>query len=293
MNVKRTTGCLAAVLALAMTLALPEARAEPATPAVSAGCRAAMGEGWDKAFAAYKADDWASALTLTEGAKAACAGDGNLAGLIATFRAEILMRLSRPADAVSELEAVPIASSHPLWVINRLLLLSGLSATGDQTRFLAVREGLIAVNEANLTGGDKPLMVKVERVDSPAGPVDVFRNADKAAPRDTLFILSPKAAVMPISFEVNEGEMDAIGGLLGEPAGMGGDQFGDLNQCGMHATIMVKKKTARSYPDLRKQALDALSGGGEPVSGSQASADAVNFCPGLRAILPGLPRQDD
>lgn len=295
---------VSSLAALAMALATPGGAAGPSDngppappPSVSDGCRTAMTGPWGLAIEAYKAKDWAGALAKSDTAKVACAKDLRLAGVVASFRAENLLRLQRPAEAVAEIDgAPPVALDHPLWLTNRLILLAALASVKDDARFVAVRDELVRVNEANLTGGDKPYMVKVERIDTAAGPVDVFHNADKKAPPNTIFILSPTAPAMPVSFEVDEGELAGLIGLLGEKGDTGpSDPFGDLNECGMHATIMVKKSVARSYPDLRKQALDALVGDKNavaPVSGSSFGGDEVDICPGLMAILPGLPRPD-
>ncbi len=243
-----------------------------------------MDEHWAKAIKAFYGKLIDEAEALADEAQAACRADAAVRPLFATFTADIDLVRGRPKDAVAALDAAPLNEASSLWPHSRFIYLSAFKALGDEARFRAERDRLLAVNEARMLATD--YWIKQERFETPAAFVDAYRRrTHKGDPHDTLFIAAPKAAEMPVSYQQNEG---GLGGLMSALTGKADDrdEIGDLNKCNMHASLTPTKATYRAW---RAVAVKLFS---DPKTFADAGA-GVDFCPGWGFIFPALVPPDE
>ena len=274
---------LAAVVTAATS---PPAQGRPAgPPPVSAECRQAMDENWAKALKAFHGKLIDDAEALVGKAQAACSADAGLHPLFATFTADIDLVRGKPRDAVTALDSAPLNETSGLWPHSRFIYLSAFKALGNKARFRAERDRLVAVNEARMLATD--YWMKQERFETRAAFVDAYRRrAHKGDPNDTLFIATPKAAEMPVSYQQNEG---GFGGLMSALTGKADDrdEIGDLNQCTMHASLTPTKATYKAW---RAKAVTLFS---DPKTFAGDAGAGSNFCPGWGFIFPALVPPDE
>ena len=238
-----------------------------------------MNGDWGQAVAAFDGGRFEEAQALNDQVRQACVSDAPVLPVLATFGADVARMRGKPDEAIALLDAARPADSSRLWPRSQLLYLWAYGALGDEARFKAARDRMLAVNEARMLAGD--YWSKQERFETPAAVVDGFRRRTKPGdPDDTLFIATPRNAEMPVSYQQNEG---GVAGLVGAAAGAanGRDETGDLNKCDAHASLTP---VAASYDSWKTRATTLFS---DPATFAQGP-EGAGLCQGWPFIFPGL-----
>jgi len=258
-----------------------------ATPAPAAAqtCQQAMDTNWKATVEALANKHFAEANTSAVKLAAMCEDNPVIRTGLATFTAEIALETGKPQNAIAMLDLAPPAETSRLWINSRFIYLAAFKALNEDARFRAERDHLVVANEVRMLAGD--YWMKQERFETPLAVIDVYRRRNKPdEPNDTLFIATPRAADMPLSYEVNEGGLAGLmGALTGKPHER--DEIGDLNKCEMHASL---GPTKANYVAWRAKAVELFS---DPKVVENKPATGANLCPSWTFILPGLVPADD
>jgi hypothetical protein len=250
-------------------------------------CSAAMTSATTGFSDASKTADWARALaTATEAAKT-CQEVKLARDMLDTMRADAAYRAGDMTGVLTILKSPGVDNESAFWLQSRFIEIAAIKKLGLVADFLKIRDDLVAATERNLTTGAQPYMVKVERFETDYTAVDAYEEVPRGRSlREIFFLASPKDGSMPISISVS---FRMHGNSQGQPLG-----YMDMTYC-QGNDLMMTKKGAHTYADLKSQAVSALDyllgskGASARVDALAALKDGPKgVCPQASYIFRGL-----
>lgn len=206
--------------------------------------------------------------------------------LVEAMRAEMRLRQGQPAKALEVLDASPVTISAQLAAYASWVRLGALEALGRTSDLLALRNKMVAANDAALADAKAAYgLHKVERIETPTAVIEAYQGEARQGPfiRRYVFTATPKAAGLPATLTLTS---DPTANLVAPGAET---YFFDLYMCGGQGLLGQTTATKGQAPDYQAVKAKALAGLADVrIYALKGPKDPPRVCAFPEFILPGL-----